>query len=53
MNPIRIHRWTIFIVVLAIIVVIIDAAGGELPLLNRNIDPKLGLDLSGGTKSYE
>ena len=50
MNPIRLHRWAIFIVVLAITVVIIDAAGGELPLLNRNIDPKLGLDLSGGTQ---
>ena len=46
----RTRGWLIFIVFLAAVTVFVSVSSGTLPVLDRNIDPKLGLDLSGGTQ---
>ncbi|MGH2592930.1 MAG: protein translocase subunit SecD, partial [Anaerolineae bacterium] len=43
----RTGGWLIFIVILSALVVFVDVSS---TLLERNIEPKLGLDLSGGTQ---
>jgi preprotein translocase subunit SecD len=45
----RTRGWLILIVILTVAVVYVNASS-ELPFGGRNIDPKLGLDLSGGTQ---
>lgn len=45
----RTRNWLIFTLILTVVVVIVDLSS-TLPFFDQNIEPKLGLDLSGGTQ---